>query len=162
MLKDQVDDPHHLDLELRQKLLVYPEIRYAIETSRPCATNQGLTTEQECRDAMSTITGSVQNFNTQEVESMPAGCYRKIVDTSYSWFFNKISIGTITSDAEPVCKGKRISLRAHNSSFSCCMFFSVVVFSALRKGRKTFYFLSSFDWLLLVDFDWLSFINRDH
>lgn len=117
--KGEVEN-HFLDQELGQELEINISAgvisRYVIETSgqRSCAANKSLTTEAECREAMSKIVGNESNFTTESNNpSRPIHCYRLTVDPT-AWYFNDNDVGTIDVNVQPVCHGnaKRVCLFA--------------------------------------------------
>ena len=105
LLKDRVDDPHHLD----QK----PGYKIKDKGAESCNNTMKLTFKQcnEARLALDWNAAAVMKTNST---SLPRGCYRQQEEkyrfrhnqSSYKWYFNEAGDGQSDSKSEPVCKGK--------------------------------------------------------
>ena len=118
LLKETVENPHHLDQELGQELWSVDGTHYAIETGtgRTCNYGTDIDTADECQKAMD-ARGTIEtftnesSFETIESDLYPKKCYR---ETAYSdkWYFNTHDVGAPNAAAQSVCEGK--------AKQSCC------------------------------------------
>ena len=106
MLKDQVDDPHHLD----QK----PGYKIKHKGAQSCDDTFKLTFEQ-CEEARLALDWKADAVVKTNETSLPTGCYRQQEgeyyrfvhnESSYLWYFNEATEGRSDWKSEPVCKGK--------------------------------------------------------
>ena len=105
LLKDQADDPHHLDQKPGYKI-------QAIGTAS-CDDSTKLTF-QECEEARAALDWRAATVVNVTNTNLPTGCYRQKNDTyrqehevsSYVWNFNEADSGESDSKSAPVCKGE--------------------------------------------------------
>ena len=133
LLKDQAEDPHHLDQKPGYKI---QEINTA-----SCDDSTKLTF-QECEEARAALDSRAATVVNVTNANLPTGCYRQKNDTyrqdhevsSYVWNFNEADSGQSDSKSAPVCKGeaKRSWLCARTWLIplvgGLCMFVSVCMY----------------------------------
>ena len=106
LLKEQVDDPHHLDQN--------PGYKIKDKDTASCGETSELTFA-ECQDAKSFLDSKATAVVNTTDANLPTHCYRQQEDqyrfqdseSSYKWYFNTADgNGQADSNSEPVCKGK--------------------------------------------------------
>ena len=105
LIKDKVDDPHHLD----QK----PGFKIKDKGAASCGDTSKLTFD-ECEKAREALDWKVAAVVKTNETTLPTGCYRQQEveyrfehnESSYLWYFNEAVDGQSDWKSEPVCKGK--------------------------------------------------------
>ena len=105
LLKDKVDDPHHLD----QK----PGYKIKDKGTDSCDDTLKLTFEQ-CEQARWALDWKAAAVVKTNETNLPTGCYRQHEkeyrfghnESSFLWYFNEATEGQSDWKSEPVCKGK--------------------------------------------------------
>ena len=104
LIKDKVDDPHHLD----QK----PGFKIKDKGAASCGDTSKLTFD-ECEKAREALDWKAAAVAKTNETSLPTGCYRQQKvkyrfnhsESSYLWHFNEATTEQSDSNSEPVCKG---------------------------------------------------------